>query len=68
MTRVALISDIHFGLLSRTAEFSVPGDPIKDETEGGESLKNSMEYQVITSPPYWNSSPFSSKVGIILMP
>lgn len=42
MTRVALISDIHFGLLSRTAEFSVPGEPIKDETEGGESLKNSM--------------------------
>lgn len=25
MVRIALISDIHFGKLSRTAEFSVPG-------------------------------------------
>lgn len=42
MARVALISDIHFGLYSRTAEFSVPGEHIKDETEGGESLKTSV--------------------------
>lgn len=42
MTRIALISDIHFGAYSRTAEFSVPGEHIKDETTGGESLKDSM--------------------------
>lgn len=42
MTRIALISDIHFGQFSRTAEFSVPGEKIKDETTGGESLKESM--------------------------
>ena len=42
MVRIALISDIHFGKFSRTAEFSVPGEPIKDENTGGESLKESM--------------------------
>lgn len=42
MTRIALISDIHFGQFSCTAEFSVPGEKIKDETTGGESLKESM--------------------------
>lgn len=42
MVRIALISDIHFGKLSRTAEFSVPGEKIQDENSGGESLKNSM--------------------------
>lgn len=39
MVRIALISDIHFGKLSRTAEFSVPGEKIQDENSGGESLK-----------------------------
>lgn len=39
MTKIALISDIHFGEFSRTIEFSVPGQPIKDENSGGESLK-----------------------------
>lgn len=42
MTRLALISDIHYGQFSRTIEFSVPGEPIKDENSGGISLKNSM--------------------------
>lgn len=42
MTRIALLSDIHFGKLSRSAEFSVPGEPIIDENTGGESLKASM--------------------------
>lgn len=42
MTRIALISDIHFGKFSRTLEFSVPGEPIKDENTGGESLKESV--------------------------
>lgn len=42
MVRIALISDIHFGKFSRTAEFSVPGESIKDENTGGESLKESM--------------------------
>lgn len=41
MTKIALISDIHFGEFSRTIEFSVPGQPIKDENSGGESLKKS---------------------------
>jgi predicted phosphodiesterase len=42
MVRVAFISDIHFGQFSRTTEFSVPGEAIKDETKGGVSLKESM--------------------------
>lgn len=42
MTRIALISDIHYGQYSRTVEFSVPGEKIKDENTGGESLKESM--------------------------
>lgn len=42
MTRIALISDIHFGQFSRTAELSVPGEKIKDENTGGEPLKESM--------------------------
>lgn len=42
MTRIALISDIHFGRFSRTAEFSVPGEKIIDENTGGESLKEGM--------------------------
>lgn len=42
MTRIALISDIHFGAFSRTTEFSVPGDTIKDESVGELSLKESM--------------------------
>ncbi|PYG85726.1 3',5'-cyclic AMP phosphodiesterase CpdA [Ruminiclostridium sufflavum DSM 19573] len=42
MVRIALISDIHFGLYSRTTEFSVPGEPIQDENTGAVSLKNSL--------------------------
>ncbi len=42
MTRIALISDIHYGQFSRTSEFSVPGEKIKDENTGGESLKEGM--------------------------
>lgn len=29
MTRIALISDIHFGQFSRTSEFSVPGEKLE---------------------------------------
>ena len=42
MTRLAFISDIHYGQLSRTSEFSVPGEPITDDTSGGKSLKDNM--------------------------
>ncbi len=42
MVRIALISDIHFGLYSRTTEFSVPGEPIQDENTGAVSLRNSL--------------------------
>lgn len=42
MTKIALISDIHVGKLSRTAEFAVVGEPIKDETKGGVSLKEGL--------------------------
>ncbi|MGI6498953.1 MAG: metallophosphoesterase family protein [Oscillospiraceae bacterium] len=42
MVRIALISDIHFGRFSRTAELSVPGEPIKDENAGGISLTESL--------------------------
>lgn len=42
MTRIALISDIHFGKFSRTAEFSVPGEPIRDENSGGIPLADSL--------------------------
>ena len=42
MVRIALISDIHFGRFSRTDEFSVPGERIKDENQGAKSLKESL--------------------------
>lgn len=42
MTRIALISDIHFGHYACTSEFSVPGEDIIDENTSGESLKDSM--------------------------
>ncbi|MCR5540686.1 MAG: metallophosphoesterase [Ruminococcus sp.] len=38
MVRIALISDIHFGKFSRSVELSVPGEPIKDESIGAESI------------------------------
>lgn len=41
--RIALISDIHFGYFSRTVEFSVPGEPIQDESEGGHSLESELK-------------------------
>lgn len=41
MVRIALISDIHYGQFSRTAEFSVPGEQIVDENVGGESIRES---------------------------
>lgn len=42
MTRIALISDIHFGKLSRTNDFSVPGEPLISEEIGGKSLKEEL--------------------------
>lgn len=42
MTRIALISDIHFGKFSRSVEFSVPGEDLIDTSSGGQSLKESM--------------------------
>ncbi len=40
--RIALISDIHFGQLSRTTDFAVPGESITDKNGGGKSLKDSL--------------------------
>lgn len=42
MIKIALISDIHFGQFSRTQEFSVPGEPIQEETTGAESLEKGL--------------------------
>lgn len=42
MIKIAFISDIHYGKLSRTNEFKVPGEPIDDETFGAPSLENGM--------------------------
>jgi 3',5'-cyclic AMP phosphodiesterase CpdA len=42
MSKIALISDLHFGKLSRTREFATIGENIQDETEGGTSLKTSL--------------------------
>lgn len=42
MTKIGLISDIHFGKFSRTQEFSVPGEPIQEETTGAESLEKGL--------------------------
>ena len=33
MTRIAIISDIHFGKFSRTLDFAVPGEIIQDQSE-----------------------------------
>ena len=41
--RIALLSDIHFGLFSRSAEFSVPGESIEDESKGGHSLEEDLK-------------------------
>lgn len=42
MTKIGLISDIHFGQMSRTKEFSVPGEPIQEETIGAQSLEKGL--------------------------
>ena len=42
MTKIGLISDIHFGQMSRTKEFAVPGEPIQDETSGAQSLEKGL--------------------------
>lgn len=34
MTRVAVLSDIHFGQLARTDFFAAPGEKIKDNSSG----------------------------------
>jgi metallophosphoesterase superfamily enzyme len=40
--KLALISDLHFGIYSRTKEFAVEGEDIIDETSGGISLKQGL--------------------------
>jgi 3',5'-cyclic AMP phosphodiesterase CpdA len=42
MTRVALISDIHYGKLSRTKDFAVPGQSPFSNEEGAKSLKEDL--------------------------
>lgn len=42
MSKIALISDIHFGKDSRSNEFKIPGSINKDETSGGASLQQGM--------------------------
>ena len=42
MTRIALISDIHFGKFSRTKEFSVPGEMLQDKNQGAISLQDGL--------------------------
>lgn len=42
MLRIALISDIHFGELARTNEFTLPGQVPKGETKGEASLSNGL--------------------------
>lgn len=42
MVRIAVISDIHFGIFSRTTEFAVPGQSVQDETKGEVSLKEGL--------------------------
>lgn len=42
MIRIALLSDIHFGLFSRAKEFSVPGEVIQDNNEGGQPLEKKL--------------------------
>lgn len=43
MIKIALLSDIHFGIDSRSKDFAIPGQQIIDETEGGESLYSGLE-------------------------
>lgn len=40
--RLAIISDIHYGLYSRSDEFSVPGEAIIDKNHGGVSIEESF--------------------------
>lgn len=41
--RIAFLSDIHFGLFSRSVDFSVPGELIEDESKGGHSLLEDLK-------------------------
>lgn len=43
MGSIALISDIHFGKFSRSLEFSVPGESIKDRNDGAVSIESSFK-------------------------
>lgn len=49
MLRIALISDIHFGELARTKEFSMPGVMPKGETKGAASLTDGLVKILIES-------------------
>ena len=42
MTKIALLSDIHFGKFSRSTDFCVPGIPIQDENTKGVPFKRSL--------------------------
>lgn len=42
MTRIVVFSDIHFGKFSRTTEFAVPGEEIRDKSIGGFSLEQGL--------------------------
>lgn len=42
MYRIAVVSDIHYGKFSRTLEFSVPGEEIKDDNRGAVSLQDGL--------------------------
>ena len=50
MTKIALFGDIHFGPLSRSTDFSVPGEPPTDKTDGGKSLKAEL-IKVLSEQP-----------------
>ncbi|TAJ14060.1 metallophosphoesterase [Marinilabiliaceae bacterium JC017] len=46
MTKIALISDIHFGKFSRTNDFIVPGEKLTSTSTGEKSLKNDLIRQL----------------------
>jgi 3',5'-cyclic AMP phosphodiesterase CpdA len=47
MTKIALISDIHFGKHSRTKDFTVPGEVLISEELGAKSLKEELIKKLI---------------------
>lgn len=51
MIKIALVSDIHFGKDSRSTDFALPGQKIKDDVTGGEPLFGGLKAKLSEYKP-----------------